>query len=82
MVNVTVSLFHKTVSFESFKKLLDFLLGRADSKILYFWQVLESMHKFIIELYVLKCLFIGESNKKPRRGRIISNFNFFISYDN
>ena len=36
-----------------------------------------SIHKFIIELHVLQCLFVRGSNKKQRRGRIISNF---ISY--
>ena len=41
--------------------------------------VLESIHKFIIELHVLQCLFVRGSNKKQRRGRIISNF---ISYIN
>ena len=45
----------------------------ADSRILYFWQVLESIHKFIIELHVLQCVFVSP-NKKQRRGRIISNF--------
>ena len=39
--------------------------------------VLESIHKFIIELHVLQYLFVRESNKKQRTGRI-----FFISYDN
>ena len=46
----------------------------ADSRVLYFWYVLESTHKFIIELHALQCLFVGRSNKKQRRGRIISNF--------
>ena len=49
-------------------------LSFADSKILYFWQVLESIHKFIIELHVLRCLFVKGSNKLQRSGRIISNF--------
>ena len=38
---------------------------------------LESIHKFIIELYVLQSLFVRGSNEEQRRGRIISNF---ISY--
>ena len=62
-------------SFEGSKQLLDFCL--ADSRILYFWQVLESVHKTIkniIGLRVLQCLFIRGSNKKQRRGRIISSF--------
>ena len=46
----------------------------ANSRVLYFWYVLESTHKFIIEMHVLQCLFAGRSNKKQRRGRIISNF--------
>ena len=54
-------------------------LGLADSRILHFWQVLESLHKFIIELHALQCLFVRGSNKKQSRGRIISNF---ISYIN
>ena len=49
----------------------------ADSRLIYFWQVLEYIHKFIIELYVLQCLFVRGSNKKQRRGRFSSNF---ISY--
>ena len=64
--------FPKTFSFESSKWLSDLFL--ADSKIPYFWQVLESIHKFIIELHVLQWLFVRESNKKQRRGRVISNF--------
>ena len=42
--------------------------------ILYFWQVREFIHKFIIELHVLKCIFVRGSNKKQRRRSIISNF--------
>ena len=56
----------------------------ADSRILYFWQVLESIHKFIIELY--PPIFVRGSNKKQRRGRIILNFTkretLFVFYDN
>ena len=58
----------KTVS----NYLLDHYL--AGSRILYFWQVLEPINKFFIELHVLKCLLVRGSNKKQRRGRIISNF--------
>ena len=36
--------------------------------------VVESIHKFIIELHVLQCLFVWRSDKKQWRGRIISNF--------
>ena len=40
---------------------------------LYFWQVLESIHKFIIWLHALQCLFLRGFNKRQRRGRIISS---------
>ena len=43
----------------------------ANCRILYFWQVLESVRKFIIELHVLQCLFVKGDNKLER---IISNF--------
>ena len=52
-------------------------LGLAGSKVIHFWQVLESLHRFIIELHVLQCLFVGGSNKKQKTSRIISRF---ISY--
>ena len=69
-------IFPETSSFESFKQLLDFSF--AGSRIRYFWQVLESIHKFIIELHVLQCSFV-------RRGRVISNFtkgeNFDLLYN-
>ena len=58
----------------------------ADSRIFYFWHVLESINKFIIELHVLQCLFVRGYNKKQRRGRIFFKFHkrgdFLISYDN
>ena len=72
MVIVTTSYYPKTFAFESSKLLLDIYL--VDSRILHFWYVLKSIHKFIIELHALQCLFLRESNKKQRRGRIISNF--------
>ena len=65
-------IFLKTFSLESSKYLL-LNLGLAGNRILYFWQVLKSIHKFIIELHALQCLFVRGSNKKQRRGRIISN---------
>ena len=65
-------IFTEKFSFESSKKLLDLCL--FNSRILYFWKVLESIHKFIIELQVLQCLFANGSNKNQRRARIISNF--------
>ena len=38
-------------------------LDLANSRILHFWQVLESLHKFVIALHLLQCLFVGGSNK-------------------
>ena len=65
-------IFSKIFSFDRSKYLLDLCL--ADSRIPYFWQVLGSIHKFMIELHVLQYLFVRVSNKKQRRCRIISNF--------
>ena len=62
-------IFPKTFSIESSKQLLD--LCFADSRILCFWQVFESIHKFIIEFHVLLCLFVRGSNKQQMRGRVI-----------
>ena len=45
-------IFFKTISLESSKKLL-LNLCFAASRILYFWQVLESIAKFIMELHDL-----------------------------
>ena len=67
-----ISIFPKIFSFESSKYLLD--LCFADRRTIYFWQVLESVHKFIIEIHILQCLFVRRSNKEQKRGRIISNF--------
>ena len=50
------------------------VLYLTDSRFLSFWQVLESIHKGIIELHVLQRLFVRGSNKKQRRDRITSNF--------
>ena len=72
MVNVTASCSPKTFAFEGSKLLLDLCL--VDSRILYFWYVLKSIHKFIIELHAPQCLFEKGSNKNQRRDRIISNF--------
>ena len=65
-------IFPKTFSSESSKYFIRPL--PYYSMILYFWQVLESIHNFIIELHALKCLFVRGSNKQPRKDRIISNF--------
>ena len=50
------------------------VLCLTERRILYFWQVVESIHKFIIELHVLQCLFVRGSNEKQRKDKIISNF--------
>ena len=49
-------------------------ISLAESRILYFWEVLESINKFIIEINVLQCLFVRKSNEKQRKGRVISSF--------
>ena len=72
MDNVTASYYPKIFAFEGSKLLLDICL--ADSRILYFWYILKSIHNFIIELHALQYLYVRGSNKKQRRGRIISNF--------
>ena len=61
MVNVAASYSPRTFSFEGSKLYLDLCL--AESRILYFWQVLKSIHKFILELYLLQCLFVRGSNE-------------------
>ena len=43
------------------------------SRVLYFWEALESVHKFIIELHGPQWLYVKRSSKK-RRVRITSNF--------
>ena len=64
-------IFPKTFSFESSKQLLD--LCPADSRT--FWQVLEPIHKFIIEIHVLQCLFVRGSNKKTKEGKDYFKFH-------
>ena len=61
----------ETVQINYKVNLLDVCL--ADSKIPYFWQVLEYTHKFIIELHDLQCLIVRKSKKQQKRSRIISN---------
>ena len=56
MVNVTPSYSPKTFAFEGSKLLLDLCL--SDSKIIYFWYVLKSIHKFIIELHAVQYLLV------------------------
>ena len=65
MVNVIASYSAETISFEGSELLLDLYL--ADSRSIYFWYDLESIHKFIIELHVLQYLFVRGSNKKKER---------------
>ena len=72
MVNKTASYYHQTFAFQGSKLLLGTCF--VESRILYFWYVLKSIHKFIIEFHALQCLFVRWSNKKQRRDRIISNF--------
>ena len=55
MANVTASYYPKTFAFEGSKLLLELYI--ADSRILYFWYVLKSIHKFIIEVHALQGLF-------------------------
>ena len=71
-VNVTASYSPKHFLLKALNHLLGLCL--ADIRILYFWQVLKSIFKFIIEVHALQCLFVRRSNKQQRRSRIISNF--------
>ena len=68
MVNVRASSFPKTYFLWKLLVITVLDLYLSDNRILYIWQVLESIHKFIIELHALKCLFVRGSNKKYRRG--------------
>ena len=54
MANATASYSPRYVFFESSKKQTFVLLTAG---IFYFWQVLESSHKFIMKIHVLQCLF-------------------------
>ena len=45
-------------------------LCRDASRILYFWYVLESIHRFIIELHVPQCLFVKGSNEKKDKVQV------------
>ena len=71
MVNLTASYCSKTRAFEGSKLLLDLCLVTVG---LFTFDVLKYIHKFIIELHALQCLFVKGSNKKQRRGTIITNF--------
>ena len=68
------SMWHHHISQNIFfwKLLLD--LHLANSRILYFWQFLESIQQFIIEIHALQCLFVRGSNKQERSDRIIYSF--------
>ena len=78
MVIVTTSYPQKDFIFKALSNLLDLCLP---DKSLYFWQVIESIHKFIIEIHALQCLFVRSSIKKHRRGRIISSFTKGETFD-
>ena len=69
---MTVSYSPKHFPLKAPSNLLDLCL--ADSRIMYFWQVLEFTHKFIVELRALQCLIIKGSNKQQRRSTIIQTF--------
>ena len=72
MVNVTASGSPKDFLLEALSNCQTFALPTGG--FLNFWQVLDAIHKFIIELHALQCLFKKESNKKQRRDRTVSNF--------
>ena len=59
-------IFPKTFPFEGSKQLID--LCYVDSRIIYFWYVLERIDKFIIELHVLQCFFVIVGQKKSKWG--------------
>ena len=66
MINVTASYSPK----HFLLKALPLDLCLANSRVIYFWQVLESIHKFVIEIlsWVLICKFVRGSNRKQREG--------------
>ena len=70
MVNVTASYSPKYIILEALSngQALPFLRTG------FFWQVLESIHEFFIELSALLYLFLRESNKQKRGVEIIPNF--------
>ena len=82
MVSVTGYYFPKYFLLEALSNSYTFRLVTAG----FFWQVLESIHKSIVELYALLHLFVRGPNKQQRSGKIISNFTkgetFLISYNN
>ena len=65
MVSLIASYYPKTFAFEGSKLLVDICF--ADSKILYFWYIPKSIHKFIIELHALQCL-VGRWSYKNKEG--------------
>ena len=78
MVIVTASYPPKDFIFKALSNLLGLCLP---DKSLYFWQVIESIQKFIIEIHALQCLFVRSSIKNHRRGKIISNFTKGETFD-
>ena len=79
MVNVTASY---STKYFLLKALV--ITKKLDSKIFYFWQVLDFIYKFITEFHTLQCLFVMEFNKKQRKValfEISKNERLFTSYD-
>ena len=68
MVSVTALYELKTFASEGSKLLPDICL--ADSRILYFWYVLKSIHKFFIEFHALQCLFVRGSRGSKNEGGV------------
>ena len=82
MVILTASYSKKHFLWKALSTYETFLLVTTE----FFWQVLESIHKFIMELHALQYLFVRGFDKQQKRGGIILNFTkgkiFFISYNN
>ena len=79
MVNVTASY---STKYFLLKALV--ITKKLDSKIFYFWQVLDFIYKFITEFHTLQCLFVMEFNKKQRNValfEISKKERLFTSYD-
>ena len=68
--NATVSCYPKHFLMEALGNYYTFLLATTK----FFWQVLESIPKFIIEVHAQLYLFVRGSNKRPRESGIVSIF--------
>ena len=78
-----IIIFHKNLSFESCKQLSDLCL--ADSRIVYFWHVLESIHTSFIELHASDAYLQGGLMKNKggvKLFQISEKERLLISYDN